>query len=72
MAAANYRTRAGDTLDAICKAHYGREAAVPEVLEANPKLAELPPVLPAGVSITLPDLGTAATVTAADTVNLWD
>lgn len=53
---APYTTQEGDVLDAICKAHYGTEAQVMAVLDANPGLAGLGPVLPAGVVITLPAL----------------
>jgi phage tail protein X len=49
-----YRTRDGDMLDAICKAHLGSEAQVPAVLELNPGLADLGPIYAAGVVITLP------------------
>lgn len=31
-------TKDNDMLDALCKAHYGRESPVPDVLEANPIL----------------------------------
>ena len=55
-----YRAKQGDVLDAICKAHYGAEAAVTAVLEANPGLADSGPVLPAGRVILLPDLPQAA------------
>jgi len=65
-----YRTRDGDMLDAICWKHYGREAAITAVLEANPHLAERGPVLPAGLVITLPDLPPAPET--AGTVRLWD
>jgi len=51
-----YRTIDGDMLDAICKARLGSEAHVPAVLDANPGLAALGPVYPAGVLITLPEL----------------
>ena len=52
-----YRTRDGDSLDAVCWRHYGRQAgAVEAVLEANPGLSEVGPVLPAGFVLGLPDL----------------
>ncbi|MEX0319437.1 MAG: tail protein X [Ruegeria sp.] len=51
-----YRTIDGDMVDAICKAHYGREDVTPMVYEANPGLAELGPILPRGILITLPEL----------------
>ena len=56
-----YRTREGDVIDAVCRRHYGREAgAVEAVLEANPGLAEIGPVLPPGTLETI------------ETVKLWD
>ncbi|WP_444946060.1 tail protein X [Microbulbifer sp. VTAC004] len=66
----DYRTRAGDVLDQVCKSYYGRESAVPEVLEANPKLALLPSVLPEGVRIILPELSDAKV--KSPMINLWD
>lgn len=54
---AEYTTREGDVLDAICWEHYGRTDGVVEaVLEANPGLASLQVSLPVGTVITLPDL----------------
>lgn len=52
---AQYRTRDGDVIDLICKAHYGREDMTVTVYEANPGLAARGPVLPKGIWITLPD-----------------
>ncbi len=49
-------TRYNDMLDAICHRHYGHVDALPLVLEANRHLASLPPVLPDGVTVTLPEL----------------
>jgi phage tail protein X len=49
-------TKDKDILDALCYKHYGREALVPQVLEANPHLAKLPVLLPAGVLVYLPDI----------------
>jgi len=63
-----FRTRDGDMLDAICKAELGSEAHVPIVLAANPRLADLGPVYPAGVVIRLPDVAAPA---PAPTVRLW-
>ena len=66
-----YRTRDGDEIDDICRRYYGREAgSVEAVLEANPGLAELGPVLPAGVEIHLPDL--PRPLETIETVKLWD
>jgi phage tail protein X len=50
-----YLTAEGDMLDAICKRELGSEAQVPAVLAANPRLADIGPVYPAGLRITLPD-----------------
>ena len=52
-----YRTRDGDMLDTICLAYYGQAGRYVEVvLSANPGLAAVGPVFPAGVLINLPDL----------------
>lgn len=60
----------GDTVDALCYRHYGRTAAVTEaVLTANPGLAALGPVLPAGTQVRMPVVTQKPTRT---TVNLWD
>lgn len=63
-----YRTLAGDMLDAVCKVELGSEAHVPAVLAANPRLADLGPVYPAGVVIVLPEV---AAPVAAGTIRLW-
>lgn len=68
---ATYLTRDGDMLDAVCQAHYGRQAgAVEAVLEANPGLAEQGPLLSAGHRIELPELPEEAR--ESGTVRLWD
>ena len=60
-----------DTLDAICYRAYGRTAGVTEqVLQANPGLAELGPVLPHGTPVTLPVITQQPSRTP--TVQLWD
>jgi phage tail protein X len=52
-----YRTKDGDMLDAICHNHYGNGSGYVEaVLEANRGLAEQSVILPAGITILLPDL----------------
>ena len=63
-----YRTIQGDMLDAICKAKLGSEAHVPAVLAANPGLADLGPVYPAGILITLPVVSQAVAVAQ---IRLW-
>lgn len=60
----------GDTVDAICWRHYGRTAGVVEqVLDANPGLASLGPILPHGTAVQLPDITTQQ---QRQTVQLWD
>lgn len=61
----------GDTLDALCWRHYGRTAGVVEaVLEANPGLADLGPILPHGQRVVLPEQ--APQPQRQDLINLWD
>lgn len=64
-----YVTREGDRIDAICWKHYGRENAAEAVFKANPRLAAHGAILPAGITIDLPDFETP---TAAAAVKLWD
>jgi phage tail protein X len=53
----SYITKDGDVLDLICWKYYGStNGTVEKVLEANRHLANLDPVLAAGVKIILPDL----------------
>lgn len=69
-----YTTKDGDVLDIICyRAYAGRQSgAVELVLGANyaTGLAELGPILPRGLKITLPDLPTA--LSQKPLVKLWD
>ncbi len=52
-----YATKDGDVIDGVCRRFYGREAGAGEaVLEANPGLAGLGAVLPAGTVVKLPHL----------------
>lgn len=65
------RSLQGDTLDRLCYRVYGRTADVTEqVLQANPGLADLGPVLPSATLVTLPDIATQSPSNA--TVQLWD
>jgi len=59
--AATYQTRTGDVLDDIVNRYYGRNdnGTVELVLEANRGLADNGPVLPAGLTINLPDAPTS-------------
>jgi phage tail protein X len=61
-------TRDGDVLDDLIWQHYGRGDVLASVLEANPALAQLPPVLTAGLVIELPELPLPA---EAPVIRLW-
>jgi phage tail protein X len=62
----------GDTLDAIVWRHLGRTRGVLEAaLEANPRLAELGPVLPHGTPVDLPEPAEAKPAERA-LIQLWD
>ena len=68
---ASLRAQQGDTVDAICWRHYGRTAGVVEqVLDANPGLADLGPVIPNGTLVQLPEQAVRAE--QRQMVNLWD
>lgn len=69
--AATYITREGDTMDFIAWKHYGATTnrVVEKVLDANRGLADLGPILPAGLRIELPDVETPA---KSQGVRLWD
>lgn len=66
---ARYVARQGDVLDMVCRTYYGRSDVLQAVLEANPGLSRVGPILPAGLTITLPDLPPPPTT---GTVRLWD
>lgn len=63
--------QAGDTLDYLCWRHYGAtdNRVVEGVLQANPGLAALGPVLPAGTVVRLPTVLQPAQTKG---VRLWD
>lgn len=62
---------AGDTVDMMCRRHYGAEVGYCEaVYTANPGLAALGAILPAGVVIVAPDV--APPVQRDAVVRLWD
>lgn len=66
--AIQYRCKEGDMLDEICHHYYGQTMeVVAQVLEANPGLAALGPVLSAGTLVTLPDISAPE----AEQVNIW-
>ena len=63
-----YRTNQGDVLDAICRTVLGAEAHAPAVLAANPGLADLGPVYPAGVIVNIPVVSAPV---QTGTIRLW-
>lgn len=67
-----YLTRAGDVLDDIVWRYYGAQnaAMLRAVYAANPDIAKAGDVLPAGLSVVLPDIAqpTAESVGVA----LWE
>lgn len=72
MAEQTVRTRQGDTIDAVCWRYYGAtKGHVEAVFAANPGLSELPPILPSGTLLTMPEAVAAATPSKTIT-NLWD
>lgn len=61
----------GDTVDLICQRHLRRTAGITEtVLDSNPGLAALGPVLPMGTPLILPD--DAPVAAPSDLLQLWD
>ena len=63
--------RQGDTVDAICQRVHGATAGITEqVLERNPGLADLGPILPQGTPVAMPDAAPRRRRTG--TLQLWD
>ncbi|WP_421323542.1 tail protein X [Aeromonas sp. 604176] len=64
------RSLQGDTLDLILFRHYGYTAGITEqVLNLNPGLAALGPILPTGTLINMPSAPTQA---EQPQIQLWD
>ncbi|TNI42157.1 tail protein X [Aeromonas veronii] len=64
------RSLQGDTLDLILFRHYGYTAGITEqVLNLNPGLAELGPILPTGTLINMP---AAPTQAEQPLIQLWE
>ncbi|MGN7867807.1 tail protein X [Paracoccus sp. 22332] len=62
---------AGETVDLICRRHYGDESGFAEaVYDANRGLAAMGAILPAGVVIVLPEV--VAAVQSDPVIRLWD
>lgn len=65
-----YITQQFDEVDAICHRYYGRtQGTVEAVIALNQNIAELMPILPQGITISLPDLPQPETAT---TLRIWD
>lgn len=62
-------TQQHDNLDAVCHRVLGRTDVIEQVIAANPK-ALFSPVLPAGLTILIPNLPTAKPQKAQ--IKLWD
>lgn len=58
-------------LDRVIFEVTGREDHVPAVLDANPGLARLGPVVPVGTVIRIPALPASAAIEARPVVTLW-
>lgn len=67
-----YETKDGDTVDYIAWKQYGRtdSGIVEQVLAANQGLADVGPILPAGMMIIFPEVKPTQKTTAK--VKLWD
>lgn len=66
-----YTTKAGQTVDLVCQDFYGRTRDVTEaVLDANPGIAALGPVLPIGTVLVMPDIDTRPV--SRPLVSLWE
>lgn len=65
-----YRSKSGDTADSIAWAIYGRQdgGLVERLLDANPGLADLGPLLPPGLQVVIPD---APDPVLSEGVRLW-
>lgn len=59
----------GECIDAVCYRFYGHSDFLEAVIQANPKLVELGPVLPIGTPVVMPQAGQAPAKTI---INLWD
>jgi phage tail protein X len=70
MAATKYTTRQGQTVDMVCMAHYGRTDSVTElVLDVNPGVGAIGPILPTGKVLMLPAIETKPK--ARELIDLW-
>ncbi|WP_245556390.1 tail protein X [Algicola sagamiensis] len=66
----HYTTKAGERLDTICFEVYGSShKTVEQVLAVNAGLAQYGPILPAGVTLELPELSKPHQV--ENLISLW-
>lgn len=61
----------GAALDRVIFEATGREDHVPAVLDANPGLAQLGPIVPVGTVIRIPALPAAEPVESQAVITLW-
>lgn len=65
-----YTTKDGDVLDNICYIYYGHlTGTVEKVMQANYRLSQYGPILPAGVKIVLPKIKIKS---SKDIVRMWE
>ena len=70
MAYTTARARQNDTVDSLCWRHYGTTRGMVEaVLQANPGLAGLGPVLTQGMAVRMP---VATAKPTQPVIQLWD
>lgn len=62
------RLTQSEVLDALCFRHYGHGRALETVLAANPNLADIGSILPAGTVLELPE----TSATPKKRTQLWD
>lgn len=66
------RTIQGDTLDQIAWRETGSLEFVPAIIDENPHVAYLDPVLPIGTYIRIPDSNNTSSETLSTDILLWD
>lgn len=64
-------TRAGDTLDLVAHRALGGAQHVVALMELNRHVAGLPAVLPAGITLQLPDVPESEAAATVAPVRLW-
>ena len=65
-----YTTKDGDVLDDICYIYYGHlTGTVEKVMQANYRLSQYGPILPAGIKIILPEIKIKS---SKDIVRMWE